>query len=281
MNQQALLAPPLDEADDSGEQMGRASTAKTLLSHPPISSLILAVRDEERRRLAQDLHDGLQQQLVVLRMRLGALSETALLEPRAKVVWEELKEEVDSIIERLRELSRDTFPPILADRGLAAALRSYLGRFILPVRFFSNPDPLPRTSPEVEASAYFIVLEATTNALKHAAASQLEISLELEGDFLEVRVKDDGRGFDPNAKRDGRGLGNMWERARALDGDFFIFSRPGRGTEILARLGIDRANVGDGCAPRCQLPRAAADCNYLAGVTPFGATAQTVATRMH
>ncbi len=204
------------------------------------TSLLLAARDDERRRLARDLHDGLQQDLVVLRMRLSLLSERGDADPFPVEVWDGLARDVDQMIGRLRDLSNAVFPPALIDRGLTAALRSYLVQIPLSVELVSYPDPLPRLSSETEASVYFLVLEAVTNALKHADASRLELSVRLGSDGLEVRVADDGRGFELSPERGGRGLENMAERVEGLGGYLRLSSEPDVGTEVWAFIPIGR-----------------------------------------
>ncbi|MGH2770664.1 MAG: sensor histidine kinase [Actinomycetota bacterium] len=204
------------------------------------TSLLLAARDDERRRLARDLHDGLQQDLVVLRMRLNLLNEKGDADSFPLQIWDELARDVDRMIGRLRDLSNAVFPPALIDRGLTAALRSYLVQIPLSVELANYPDPLPRLSSETEASVYFLVLEAVTNALKHADASHLEISVRLGSDGLEVRVADDGRGFELSLERGGRGLKNMAERVEGLGGYLRLSSELDVGTEAWAFIPIGR-----------------------------------------
>ncbi|MGH2707321.1 MAG: sensor histidine kinase [Actinomycetota bacterium] len=215
-----------------------------------VVSLVLAARDDERRRLARDLHDGLQQDLVVLRMRLSLLSERdeispSELSPSPVKAWGELARDVDQMIGRLRNLANAVFPPSLIDHGLTAALRSYLARIPLEFELSCDPDPLPRLSPEIEVSAYFLVSEAVTNALKHARASRIEISVRLDGDGLEISVTDDGRGFESGQEgQGGRGLKNMAERVNGLGGHLQLSSEPGSGTEVHAWFPTGRVEAG-------------------------------------
>ena len=201
------------------------------------SQRIAAAQDEERHRLARDLHDGIQQHLVVLRMGFGLVKESAdrVAGPLARSL-EELSAELDAVIERLREVSHDLYPSILVDRGLGAALRSCVARLPLAARLVCSPDPLPRLPPEVESGAYFLVGEALANALKHAEASEITISLEVGRQQLLVVVGDDGHGFDPAAAPRRGGLLHMEDRARSFGGDLRIRSEPGGGTEVVARF---------------------------------------------
>jgi len=176
------------------------------------SERLVNVRDADRRRLAQGLHDGLQQRLVLLRMRLQTLPEQELGPQRSR-----LAEEIRGLLVELREISHDLYPSILLDRGPAGALRSLAGRSPIPITVTVEPEPLPRLDPEVEANAYFLAAEAITNALKYAEASRIDVRIDLVGDVVHVRVVDDGRGF-PESAEGGMGLRNMQDRALAFHG---------------------------------------------------------------
>lgn len=198
------------------------------------SQRIVAAQDEERHRLARDLHDGIQQHLVVLRMGFGMAAEAAERSPATThASLTELAAELDAVIERLREVSHDLYPSILVDRGLAAALRSCLGRLPLSARLVCLPDPLPRLPPEIESGAYFLVSEALANTLKHAGAAEITVRLAMAGSWLEVEVSDDGRGFPATQARRG-GLLHMDDRARSFGGQLTIESAPGVGTLVRA-----------------------------------------------
>jgi len=160
------------------------------------SKRITSARDEERRRLARDMHDGLQQQLVVLRMSLGMAAARVGKEPElAQTTFAELGAELDRVIERVREVSHDLYPSILRDRGLTSALRSQAGRMPITTRLTSDPDPLPRLPREIESSAYFVLSEAVANVLRHSQASEIGIGLTLDEVRLTVTVFYNGRGF--------------------------------------------------------------------------------------
>lgn len=211
------------------------------------SQRIVAAQDEERHRLARDLHDGIQQHLVVLRMGFGLASEAAQRAPHdVPRSLETLSAELDAVIERLREVSHDLYPSILVDRGLAAALRSLLSRVPLPASLVCRPDPLPRMPPEIESGAYFFVSEALTNALKHAAASEVSVRLEVDGRWLAVDVSDDGRGFSAVPGARAGGLLHMDDRARSFGGQFTIDSRPGAGTRVAATFPLPSRVGADG-----------------------------------
>lgn len=203
------------------------------------SQRIVAAQDEERHRLARDLHDGIQQHLVVLRMGFGLVTEAA--ERSATTVHSSLQDlsgELDSVIERLREVSHDLYPSILVDRGLAAALRSSLARLPLSADLVCRPDPLPRLPPEVESGAYFLIGEALANALKHARAAEISVRLEVTDGWLRVDVSDDGQGFLAGAAAHRGGLLHMHDRARSFGGELTIDSAPGQGTVVKATFPI-------------------------------------------
>jgi len=207
------------------------------------SQRIVAAEDNERHRLARDLHDGIQQELVVLRMRVGMAAEAALRadgppQQSHEVVeeFEQLGAELDATIERLREVTRNLYPSILLDRGLAVATRSYIRRLPMAVRLSYASEPFPRLNPAIESGAYFLLCEALTNAFKHAAATDIVISLCTEDDWLTVCVTDDGRGFRSEGVRGRGGLLHMHDRVRSFGGELEISSAPGKGTVIRARF---------------------------------------------
>lgn len=201
------------------------------------SQRIVAAEDNERHRLARDLHDGIQQELVVLRMRIGMATEgPSPADGDRTVELEELGAELDATIERLREVTRNLYPSILLDRGLAVAIRSYIRRLPLNVHLTYASEPFPRLDPAVESGAYFLLCEALTNAFKHANSSDIAIALRVEGDRLTVSVQDDGCGFSPEDVRGRSGLLHMHDRVRSFGGELEIVSSPGAGTTIKARF---------------------------------------------
>ena len=199
------------------------------------SQRIVAAQDEERQRLSRDLHDGIQQQLVVLRMQVGMLQDGIApdgADPRQ--AYDSLGAELDRVIEQLREVTHNLYPSILVDRGLTSALHSYVGRLPLTTVLSSEPQDFPRLAPEIESGAYFLLGEAVTNALKHAHATRIDIGLRLADGWLEVTVADDGAGFDPGEGQRRGGLLHMEDRVRSFGGRLTIDSSPGAGTRVVA-----------------------------------------------
>ena len=212
------------------------------------SQRIVAAEDNERHRLARDLHDGIQQELVMLRMRIGiATDASAGAGSRAEL--DQLGSELDATIERLREVTHNLYPSILLDRGLAAATRSYIRRLPLDVRLAYATDPFPRLDPAVESGAYFLLCEALTNAFKHARSTDIAIDLRVEDDWLTVSVKDDGCGFSTEGVRGTGGLLHMHDRVRSFGGELEITSAPGAGTSIRARFPTRLADDTDTVLP--------------------------------
>jgi len=193
------------------------------------SQRIVAAQDGERRRMARDLHDGLQQQLVVLRMQVGMLEDGP-----GDSGLSRLGEQLDSVIEQLREVTHNLYPSILVDRGLTAALHSYVGRLPVSVRLTCEPETFPRLPPQLESAAYFLLGEAVTNALKHAGASTIELNLTLAEDWLHLSVADDGHGFVLDGQGRRGGLLHMDDRVRSFGGTLSITSAPGEGTRVSA-----------------------------------------------
>ncbi len=199
------------------------------------SKRIVAAEDEERQRLARDLHDGIQQQLVVLRMQVGMLQDGIGPDRDDPIqAYDALGTELDRVIEQLREVTHNLYPSILVDRGLSAALHSYVGRLPLSTVVSCLPEDFPRLSPQIESGAYFLLGEAVTNALKHARATRIDIGLRLTEGWLEVTIADDGVGFDRDQGRPRGGLLHMEDRVRSFGGHLTISSTPGVGTKVVA-----------------------------------------------
>ena len=190
---------------------------------------LVAAQDEERRRIERDLHDGVQQQLLSLAVRLR---HTAGGDP----VLGDLDDEAERAVFSLQELARGIYPSVLADQGLPAALRTQAAR--LPVTIQVEVDPSLaglRLDPAHEAALYFVALEALTNAQKHAPDARVAVWLLADGDQVALEVVDDGPGFDARP-RSGNGLQNMADRIEAAGGNFTIDSHPGGGTHVAATV---------------------------------------------
>jgi signal transduction histidine kinase len=196
---------------------------------------LVRAQDEARRRLERDLHDGAQQRLIALNMKLGQLRLHFRQPDReAEGALEQLRSDLDAALDDIRATSRGIYPPLLADRGLEAALRSHVRTVPVPVTI--NGSLEGRCSREVEAAAYFCTLEALQNVCRHAAASRAVVRLDRTGDALRLEVQDDGHGFDPARRPAGSGLMSIADRADALGGRVEIQSPQGNGTTIMIEL---------------------------------------------
>ncbi|MBA3551840.1 MAG: hypothetical protein H0W27_03070 [Actinobacteria bacterium] len=176
---------------------------------------LVGAQDEERRRLERDIHDGAQQQLVALALKLRLARSRALREPqRADDLLVQLQAEVQQALQDLRDLARGIYPPLLADQGLGAALRAHVRKAGLPVEV--ELDGVGRYPPEAEAAVYFCALEALQNAAKYSGASTISMRLSGENGHLTFTVEDAGRGFVPESTPRGAGMTNMSDRLEAL-----------------------------------------------------------------
>jgi signal transduction histidine kinase len=197
---------------------------------------LVAAQDEERRRLERNLHDGAQQELVALAVKVRLAESLIGKDEEQRRALQTIEHDAQEALTSLRDLARGIYPPLLADRGLQSALEAQARRTPLPVAF--EFDGVQRYPPDVEAAIYFFVLEALQNVAKYADASKVTIRLrEWEGD-IDVSVIDDGRGFNPEATPLGMGLQNMSDRLAALGGRLEIKSVPGRGTNVFGRVPI-------------------------------------------
>jgi signal transduction histidine kinase len=195
---------------------------------------ILAVADEERRRIERDLHDGAQQRLVALRIKLELASELSAEQqlPNADQLHR-FGEEVGEALEDVRSLAAGVYPSLLGDCGLDEALRSIARQAPMPVHVAAQG--VGRYPQGVEAAVYFCCLEALQNAAKHAAAGSVSIIVSNDDDLC-FEVRDDGCGFDVQHEDLGRGLTNIHDRLIAVGGSLVVESRPGQGTRIAGTI---------------------------------------------
>jgi len=202
-----------------------------------LSGRILSLQDDERRRLERNLHDGAQQHLVALKVKIG-LAETfaARDTEKARATLHQLLSDTDEALRTLRELAHGIYPPLLAERGLPAALKAQARRATVSVSVLG--DGLGRYTQDVEAAVYFCCLEALQNVQKYADAHEARIELCEEGGMLRFEVTDDGRGFDVTHTTPGSGLVNMRDRLEALEGSLAVTSHPGEGTRVTGVLPV-------------------------------------------
>jgi signal transduction histidine kinase len=198
---------------------------------------IAAAGDVERRALERDLHDGAQQQLTAILLKLSMVRDLVAGASAVQSRITELEGELERALEELRRLGHGIYPAPLAETGIVGALQAVATRSAETVDV--SGDGVGRYSSEVESAVYFCCLEALQNATKHGGPGvRVSIQLYVTGRVLSFRVSDDGAGFEPLATHVGVGLGNMRDRLDAFDGRLEITSAPGRGTAISGALPI-------------------------------------------
>jgi signal transduction histidine kinase len=205
---------------------------------------LVDTQDDERRRLERDIHDGAQQHLVALAVNLR-LAQTLLARksPRADEVLAQQTVALSAAISTLNQLSRGIYPPLLAEQGLVAALRSTIA--LGPIQVELHANSLPHLELEAEAALYFCCLEALQNVAKHSGSEQARVDVSVLAGLLTLTVEDDGQGFDQSHLVAGLGLSNMRDRIDAAGGRLQIRSTPRLGTRIEFQLPVMAAAVGD------------------------------------
>jgi signal transduction histidine kinase len=196
---------------------------------------IVAAQDQERRRIERNIHDGAQQQLVALTVKARLARQLAERDPtKAAEMVSQIESETQVALEDLRDLARGIYPPLLADKGLPAALEAQARK--APVTVDVDVDGVGRLPQDVEGAVYFSVLEALQNVAKYADATRAAVRLRRDGDELVFAVSDDGRGFDPSSVRYGTGLQGIADRLAALEGDLEVRSAPNQGTVLTGHI---------------------------------------------
>jgi signal transduction histidine kinase len=192
---------------------------------------VVAASDESRRRIERDLHDGAQQRLVTIALKLRSHQEAVF--PEMARLLDEVASDIEEVLHELRELAHGLCPPMLAQQGLTPALRGLARRAPFPVRLDVQVDH--RLPVRIEVAAYYVVGEALTNVAKHAHASLAEVQVTATDEALTVTVADDGvGGADP---AHGSGLLGLRDRVEALGGTISLTSPP-EGTTVIANLPI-------------------------------------------
>jgi signal transduction histidine kinase len=201
---------------------------------------LVAAQDEERRKLERNIHDGVQQQLVALAVRLKLADALVDRDPaKAHEALASLQADAGTTLEDLRDLARGIYPPLLADKGLPAALESQARKAAVSATVAS--DGVGRYPQDVESAIYFCALEALNNVAKYADAGRADVLLAQRNGHVTFEVRDDGVGFDIEAKAYGTGLQGMRDRLAAVGGTLAITSAPGSGTRVTGTVPISRS----------------------------------------
>lgn len=205
---------------------------------------LVQAQEVERRRLERDLHDGIQQDLVVLIAKAGLARKQLERDPAsAAITLAELQSSAQHAIADLRSLASGIHPAVLSSRGLVEAIDSMAARMPVGVRVDADPTVREaRFAPEIEGAAYFVVAEALANVLKHSGATEATVTISANDSWLRLAIADDGRGFDPSAVR-ASGLRGLRDRIEALGGHVEVVSQ-GSGTRLDASLpALDGSHV--------------------------------------
>jgi signal transduction histidine kinase len=201
---------------------------------PEVETRVSEAVRAERRRLERDLHDGIQQRLVALALRLGRARAALARDPgTAGALLDDAIDEAWGTQAELRDLARGLRPPVLGEHGLRPALQDLATRAGLPVGLAADPGPWPAG---IESCAYFVVAEGLANVGKHAGARRAWVTLRGGAGTLEVEVRDDGRGGAAPAA--GSGLSGLADRVAALGGKLDVSSPAGGGTRLRASLPV-------------------------------------------
>jgi len=197
---------------------------------------LVTARDVQRRRLERDVREGAQRQLERIGGRLR--DALALLEEsgeRAVELLEQIETETALALDRLRDLARGIFPPLLADEGIAAALEAHMRKLGVPGELSERLNSA-RFDPDVEAAVYFCCIQALQNAVRHVPGSRVEVTMTRRDDDLVFSIRDNGGGFDPERVQRGMGFEIMHDRMEALGGTLEVVSSPGSGTTVTGRV---------------------------------------------
>jgi signal transduction histidine kinase len=216
-------------------------------------------REEERARIARELHDELGQTLTALKLEIGRAATTSVRQDRVALLdidrLQALIGHVEIALSTVKRISTDLRPPTLDHLGLAAAIRweamAFAARTGLRCRVRSNRQT-PALSGEQQTVLFRIAQEAMTNIARHARASAVQIALHERGGVFELRIRDNGRGITSGQIADPRSIGllGMRERVALIGGSFDVAGRRGKGTAVTVRIGVSRPAKPSPAAPR-------------------------------
>jgi signal transduction histidine kinase len=224
------IAPP--GASVAVRHRGAVLGSLSRVSPLRLARRLLAAGDADRQRIERDLHDGIQQRMTGLRIRLAVAADgfQARGDTDASAALNRFGDEVDQAIAEIRAFARGVYPEVLASHGLCAALVSASRHAAAPVTVSGRG--IRRCRPEVENAVYFTCLAAIDNAAKHAGPTEISVRVWDTAEALQFTVCDTGCGFDLSSTPAGAGLTNMRDRITALGGTLTIDSRPAHGTRI-------------------------------------------------
>jgi signal transduction histidine kinase len=232
--------------------MLEAGWTETLLELRQSRARIVAAADNERRKLERDLHDGVQQRLIGVRIKLAIAGESDADPPAMRSELDGVGEDMDEAIDELREVAHGLYPPVLSRMGLLSALEHVSYHATTPIAL--DASDIGRHPVELESAVYYCCVEAIHNATKHGgAAVRISVALREDADQLSFEVTDDGPGFDPTEAHGGTGLQNIRDRVGALDGRVSIVTAIGDGTAVSGSIPLPRNQDGSDAARRERL----------------------------
>ena len=214
---------------------------------------VVAGQDAERRRIQRILHDGVQQEIVALSARAGLVRQQLLRGDLAAADGlAGMQRDLATTLQDVREIAYAIHPPVLSDRGLLEAIEAQSSRLALPMAVRADPRLRGvRFGEQIEVTAWYVLAEALSNVVKHAGASEVEVSLSQEDGRLGLVIRDDGCGFDLDGPR-GLGLTGMSDRLDTVGGSLTINSGAGLGTSVCVHIPVGRNGVGRNHAGRDQ-----------------------------
>ena len=236
LDEYSILAGSLNQAMDGlAERQRLAERNVELLDEVSASrARLVTAADAERRRVERNLHDGAQQRLVALGLRLRMAEEQAAADPELQAMVAEAATELAGATQELRELARGLDPQVLSTGGLEAALRQLAERATIPVEVQTTSERFPDP---VESTIYFVASESLANIAKYAQAGRAIVSAKRQGGRLRLEVRDDGIG---GAQAEpGSGLAGLADRVEALGGTLTVTSERGEGTAVVVELPLD------------------------------------------
>jgi signal transduction histidine kinase len=207
-----------------------------------LASRILAAHEEERKRLARELHDSLGQNLLAVKFNLQRINQKLQRKEISSIITE-----IDRSIEELRDISMGLRPAMLAEMGLAVALKLFSKSFTKKtgIHIKMRVNVTDRLHPRIEENLFRIFQEALSNVVRHSDAQEVEVSVERISRILTMQIKDNGRGFKPDEiKSNGIGLSTMAERADLMGGVLRVVSSKGRGATIIVEVPISEKDIG-------------------------------------
>jgi signal transduction histidine kinase len=203
---------------------------------------LVRAADDERRRFERNLHDGVQQQLIALKIRLDMVTEATAGDAATHERLSRISEGLEAVLEDVREVGHGLYPPVLASAGLVAALARV--RAQAPVSLELDAEGIGRYPSETESAVYYCCLEAIQNATKHAGShARVTITLERDHEHVRFAITDDGVGMNPRTAGQGDGLTGMRDRIGAIGGELEITSAPGRGTTVRGTAPIGQPDI--------------------------------------